>query len=95
MYKENPQWQIKKHLKFNWDMTLEEYDELFELQDNCCAICKTIDFGDRRGAIDHDHKTGEIRGILCINCNNGLGRFKDNIDSLKEAILYLEKRKDR
>ena len=41
--------------------------------------------------VDHCHKTGKIRGLICDSCNVGLGRFKDNIDNLKNAIKYLEK----
>jgi hypothetical protein len=90
-YKNDPEWQIRKHLRLNWDMTIAEYDLLLESQDNRCAICGTTDFGNTRGHIDHDHSTGKIRGILCSNCNNGLGRFKDNIEHLKNAIIYLKK----
>lgn len=52
-----------------------------------CEICKSID----KLHIDHCHKTGIVRGILCFNCNHGLGNFKDNIELLKKSIEYLEK----
>ncbi len=42
--------------------------------------------------VDHDHKTGEIRGLLCDSCNNGLGRFKDNPEILASALSYLQNR---
>jgi len=50
-----------------------------------CAICG----GTKRLAIDHDHKTGRIRGRLCINCNSGLGMFKDDVELLRTAVSYL------
>ncbi len=53
-----------------------------------CEIC----YNELPLAVDHCHKQGHVRGLLCSNCNNGLGRFKDNIDYLKNAIKYLEER---
>lgn len=49
-----------------------------------CAIC-----GDVAMHVDHDHKNGKVRGVLCVNCNVGLGRFHDDPDMLKKAINYL------
>lgn len=54
-------------------------------QGKVCAICGGVD----RLCVDHDHATGEIRGVLCLNCNNGLGRFKDDPELLRKAIRYL------
>ena len=59
-----------------------------------CQICK-VDLtkfkrGDTVQCIDHDHKTGRIRGVLCGRCNKGLGHFKDSLEILREAIKYLE-----
>ena len=60
-------------------------------QNNCCAICgKSQNNENRRFAIDHCHKTGKIRGLLCYTCNNGLGSFKDNVIFLLNAINYLK-----
>jgi len=58
-----------------------------------CAICKIKEPGKRNFQIDHCHKTGKIRGLLCINCNTGLGQFKDKIAFLKKAIEYLKETK--
>ena len=58
---------------------------LLEGQDYKCAICENVD----NLAVDHCHSSGKIRGMLCNNCNNGIGRFKDNINSLQNAIKYL------
>ena len=56
-------------------------------QNNKCAICdNTFEIL----AVDHCHTTNKVRGLLCTNCNNGLGRFKDNIQFLKNAIKYLK-----
>ena len=57
-----------------------------EKQDYKCAICKEVF---ELLAVDHCHETNKVRGLLCTNCNNGLGRFKDNIQFLNNAIKYL------
>ena len=61
--------------------------ELIELQNYKCAICKCII--DSKCHVDHNHKTGKVRGLLCRHCNMGLGFFRDNAESLKWAIEYL------
>ena len=52
-----------------------------------CQICQR-ELGDKPH-VDHDHETGAVRGILCFNCNGGLGQFGDDIDRLEQAIEYL------
>ena len=71
------------------------YDEKFKEQNGVCAVCGKPEtapswHGPRSLAIDHNHLTGQIRGLLCNNCNNGLGRFKEEIQILKNTIKYLE-----
>lgn len=85
----------KSFLKRKYNITIEEYNKIIEKQNNVCAIC----FGnlnDSRGFrphIDHDHETGKIRGVLCGNCNKGLGMFKDNKEIILNAYNYLLKSK--
>lgn len=71
-----------------YGLTEIELKDLLEQQDNKCSICNiyTEDFH-----VDHDHKTGKLRGLLCENCNHGLGKFKDNIQILQNAIQYLSR----
>lgn len=65
-------------------------EELMREQKGLCAICETPqDAAKRRFAIDHCHKSGKVRGILCSNCNSALGMFKDSIPMMKRAITYL------
>jgi len=80
-------------LKAKYGITAEEYDQMLLKQENVCAICG-LEAGGGRGAesrlaVDHNHETGKVRGLLCNNCNNGLGRFKDNPELLRKAIDYL------
>jgi len=77
-----------------YSISLDEYNLLLEKQNNVCAICKGTCSSGRRLAVDHDHVTNEVRGLLCGNCNTGLGNFKDNIDLLSEAQNYLLRKYD-
>jgi len=70
----------------------EDFDELFEAAGKACEICKTSDSFHKKGfVVDHCHKTGFARGILCAHCNMALGGFRDNIEIVKAAAHYLEK----
>lgn len=96
----NPQeWDFKMRvfkLKANFNLTLKDYNNLLEKQNNVCAICgkEEVVFDKRANkikalAVDHNHETGQVRGLLCNNCNQALGKFKDNIIYLQNAIKYL------
>jgi uncharacterized protein YlaI len=72
--------------------SVEEYNDLFEKQLGCCAICKKhVSTLERSLAADHCHNKKNIRGLLCMNCNSGLGKFEDSVETLKSAIEYLER----
>lgn len=81
----------KRNLKNHHGVTLEQYDKMFEEQGGVCAICSGVNKNGRRLAIDHNHNTGEIRGLLCANCNIGIGMLKENVNILCSAISYLGK----
>ena len=89
--------QRRAYLAKNFGISLEDYNLILDFQERRCAICGTDKLEDTgRGAkkcfaVDHDHVTDAVRGLLCGHCNRALGLFKDNIDSLKKAIEYLEK----
>lgn len=76
-------YQLKKY-----GLSLIEYKAMFESQTGRCAICKSAPTL-KRLSVDHDHKTGAVRGLLCTNCNLGLGNFKDDQEILKAASDYL------
>lgn len=73
-----------------YGMTLEEYDQLYEKQNGCCAICFIKEQPNKKLSIDHDHKTGKIRGLLCNPCNVSMGYAKEDIKILEKMIQYLE-----
>ena len=84
----------EQSLKRLYNLTIEQYDEILESQGNGCAVCgKTPEENGRRLNVDHNHKTGEVRGLLCRTCNLLLGYAKDNIITLSRAIEYLESRR--
>ncbi len=74
-----------------YNLTELELKALFEKHESKCVICGVHKQNVNKGlAVDHCHKTGKIRGILCGNCNNGIGRFKDSIELLIKATEYLK-----
>jgi len=77
------------HLMFTYGITVAEYDRLYAEQAGGCAICGESCPTGRRLAVDHDHDTGRVRGLLCARCNNGLGNFQDDPDRLRLAVAYL------
>ena len=92
-HKERVTKELRSHwLRFNYGIDVEYYNQLLSKQNGKCAICgKTPDKINL--SVDHDHKTGKIRGLLCKDCNFGIAHFKDNIILLGGAIDYLKKTK--
>lgn len=87
----------KSNLKIKFGITEEQYNELLKKQNNKCAICnKEEDVihhsskSTKKMSVDHCHKTGKIRGLLCNRCNFGIGYFRDSIELLGNAIRYME-----
>lgn len=93
--KNNPEALRGYVLKKMYGITLKEYNEWLEYQGHVCAICGLEESVIRRNkisalAVDHDHETGEIRGLLCQRCNMALGLLGDDVEVLKNTIKYLE-----
>lgn len=83
-------------LQRRFGISLDEYIKMAIAQHNKCAICGDEEKEVRNGtpknlAVDHDHATGKVRGLLCTACNQGIGKFKDDPQILKNAISYLER----
>lgn len=84
--------QWASRIKSRYGVTREEYERMVAAQEGKCKICGRGDTG-RVGSkwpIDHDHKTGQVRGLLCVTCNSLLGHAKDSPGILRSAIEYLD-----
>lgn len=86
----------ERHLQDKFDISLAHYGKMLVEQGGCCAICKCEETATRNGvvkalAVDHDHATGKVRGLLCSDCNQAIGKLKENRESLLEAVRYLDK----
>jgi hypothetical protein len=90
----------REHLLSVYGISFNDYDRMREEQNFKCAICETHEQDVKRGQsasvetslhIDHCHTTNKVRGLLCMNCNNLLGKANDNTNILHKAINYLNK----
>lgn len=85
----------KALLKYEYGLTQEQYDEMLTRQNGVCAICKQEETWSYKNgkiaslSVDHDHNTGKVRGLLCRDCNQSLGKFKDDHNLLRAAYEYL------
>ena len=87
-YRAKDKWTLKKRTARH-GISEEDFWSMYENQDGSCVICdKAIQAED--SAIDHNHQTGEVRGILCKSCNRGLGLLGDSVENLKRAVEYLK-----
>lgn len=82
------------NLKNNYGLTRAQYDALLQSQGGVCAICGRPERMKRQGKlmrmpVDHDHKTGAVRGILCQTCNRAIGLLGDDVVLMRRAISYL------
>ena len=87
--KRSPQGRLDDYLRAKYSISLETFSTLNEVQNGLCAICQKEQ--KPRLAVDHDHVTGKVRGLLCNNCNWMLGSGKDNSTILKKGAEYLER----
>jgi len=98
--------EVRGSLKARYGISADEYQRMYHAQNGCCAICKRAVISQiaaaatasRKGKIDsahvdHCHKTGRVRGLLCSECNTGIGYLKENAEVLQNAIAYLHSQK--
>jgi hypothetical protein len=79
------------HLTRRYGITAAEADAMFAAQDGVCAVCRAAP----AVHVDHDHRDGRVRALLCFNCNGGLGQFRDDPDVLRAAAEYVEFHRER
>lgn len=78
-------------LKRKYKISLEEFNGMLDSQQNKCMICNKTFKNAKSTHVDHCHKSGKIRGLLCTNCNIALGYFKDSLSTIRSALKYLKK----
>lgn len=94
----NPTYESNRKLKERYGITSERYDEMWAAQNGKCAICGNEETAQhyrskevQKLAVDHCHKTGKVRELLCQDCNRGIAKFKEDPTILQKAIEYIIK----
>ena len=95
----NPERERARHLMREYGITLAEYNAMLVQQGSVCAICKQPETQERNGvkyslAVDHCHKTGKVRGLLCFKCNSAIGSFEKRNVPISNIERYLETYRD-
>ena len=87
-----------QNLRKKFNITIDEYDLMMEEQEGTCAICNRKEvrknmYGIKRLSVDHNHITGKVRGLLCNDCNQGIGflRSDEGVDLLLSAVEYMRR----
>jgi hypothetical protein len=92
-YQENKAEYRSKWLMKNYGIKAADYDRMLLEQGGLCKICKSSDHKSKRVehfAVDHDHETGQVRGLLCHSCNRGIGYLQDRLEIVEAAAKYLK-----
>lgn len=87
----NPEYQQDSNLRRLYGIGLADYRKMWEEQEGKCYTCQQECPSGRNLAVDHNHTTGEVRGLLCADCNRAIGLFKDDPARLRRAADYLER----
>lgn len=90
-HKKNPNTRRENTWKFRGiSCTVEQYEQMLDEQDSSCAICKKPCGSGRRLAVDHNHETGAVRGLLCLSCNQLIGKLENGTVPLRRLLTYLK-----
>ena len=91
-YRRDSVWYKDTYLRRTYGMSIEEWEMMRDDQNNRCAICSNSFGASAKNChVDHCHDTGDVRGLLCSNCNVGLGMLRDSPDLMLKAVQYLKK----
>jgi hypothetical protein len=93
-YRQRPERKRKMrdlYYRRTFGISADDVDALIEVQGGVCAICGITPEREASWHVDHDHETGAVRGVLCIDCNHGIGKLGDSIERLERAIAYLRR----
>lgn len=89
-YEKNKRKVTSARLVSQYGIDIDTFEAMRFLQDNLCKLCgQPESVKDRELAVDHDHATGEVRGLLCFKCNTALGRVADDVESAKKVLAYI------
>jgi len=96
LYDQQYRAKLHPHLRYYYGITFDEYGVMFTEQGGLCAICRkpetaTNQYGVKRLAVDHDHHTGRVRGLLCSRCNRAIGLLDEDTGRMLQAVTYLAK----
>ena len=91
-HERHPEYRKNTLLKYHYGITLEQYGEILAKQTGRCKVCLSKEFGGKQKVfvIDHCHKTGRIRGLLCWHCNVAIGHLRDDPKIARAVVTYLE-----
>ena len=82
----------EKHLLRLYGITIDGWNKMFDDQNGCCDICGTHQSEQkRRFDVDHNHETGEVRSLLCTNCNTAVGLLQESVENAEKLSRYLRK----
>ncbi len=84
----------RRHLGRKYGITHEQYEAMLAAQGGVCACCGTSESGRDKWLVDHDHTTGRVRGLLCFNCNIGIGKLGDDEAGILRALAYMQRPND-
>ena len=93
-YRAAPEKFREKDLLRRFGLTLAQYNEILDSQKGVCAICENLCSSGKNLAVDHCHKTGKVRGLLCVDCNLGIANLKESSQIMQRASDYVERHKN-